>query len=64
VYLQIYDDPEDERFTTDKKIISVNGPWSLGSETLQKMFYSENAAKTHFRMIPEPYLVQDISLKV
>jgi hypothetical protein len=57
VYLQIYDDPEAEIFTTDKKLISVNGPQSLGSETLQKIFYSENVAKTHFRMIPEPYLV-------
>jgi hypothetical protein len=35
-----------------------------GSETLQKIFYSENSAKTHFRMIPEPYLVQAISPKV
>jgi hypothetical protein len=57
VYIQIYDDPEAEIFTKDKKLISVNGPWSLGSETLHKIFYSENVAKTHFRMIPEPYLV-------
>jgi hypothetical protein len=57
VYLQIYDDPEAEMFTTDKKIISINGPWSSGSETLQKTFYSENSVKTHFRMIPESYLV-------
>jgi hypothetical protein len=40
-----------------KKLISVNGPQISGSETLQKFFYSENVAKTHFRMIPEPYLV-------
>jgi hypothetical protein len=64
VYLQIYDDPEAESFTTDKKLISVNGPQSSGSETLQKIFYSENVAKTHFRMIPEPYLAQAISPKV
>jgi hypothetical protein len=60
----MYDDPEPEIFTTDKKLISVNGPWSSGSETLQKIFYSKNSAKTHFRMIPEPYLVQAISPKV
>jgi hypothetical protein len=60
----MYDDLEAEIFTTDKKIISLNGPQSSGSETLQKCFYSENYAKTHFRMIPEPYLVQAISLKV
>jgi hypothetical protein len=64
VYLQIYDDPKAEIFTTDKKLISVNGPWSSGSEMLQKFFYSENFAKTHFRMIPELYLVQAISQKV
>jgi hypothetical protein len=64
VYLQIYDDPEAESFTTDKKLISVNDPWSSGSETLQKFFYSENVAKTHFRMIPEPYLVPAVSPKV
>jgi hypothetical protein len=64
VYLQIYDDPEYELFTIDKKLISVNGPQISGSETLQKSFYSENSVKTHFRMIPEPYLVQAISLKV
>jgi hypothetical protein len=63
-YLQIYDDPEDEIFTTDKKLIFVNGPQISGSETLPKMFYSENSAKTHFRMIPEPYLVQAIYPKV
>jgi hypothetical protein len=57
VYLQIYDDPEAEIFTTDKKLIFVNGPQSSGSEMLQKFFYSENVAKTDFRMIPEPYLV-------
>jgi hypothetical protein len=57
VYIQIYDDPEAELFTTDKKLFFVNVPWSSGSETLYKMFYSENAAKTHFRMIPESYLV-------
>jgi hypothetical protein len=60
----MYDDPEAEIFTTDKKLISVNGPRSSGSETLQKMFYSENSAKTHFQMIPEAYLVQAISPKL
>jgi hypothetical protein len=64
VYLQIYDDPEAESFTIDKKLISINGLQSSGSETLQKIFYSENFAKTHFRMIPEPYLSQAISPKV
>jgi hypothetical protein len=54
VYIQIYDDPEAEIFTIDKKLISINVPWSLGSETLQKIICSENVAKTHFRMIPEP----------
>jgi hypothetical protein len=28
---------------------------------LWKSFYSENSAMTHFRMIPEPYLVRVIS---
>jgi hypothetical protein len=60
----MYDDPEAEIFTTDKKLISVNGAQSLGSETLQKFVYSENSAKTHFSMIPEPYLVQHIYPKV
>jgi hypothetical protein len=64
VYIQIYDDPEAEIFTTYKKLIYVNDPWRLGPETLQNFFYSKNAAKTHFRMIPEPYLVQAISPKV
>jgi hypothetical protein len=64
VYLKIYDDPEAEHFTTDKKLISVNGPQSSGSEMLQKNFYSENLEKTHFRMIPEPYLVLAISLEI
>jgi hypothetical protein len=45
-------------------LISVNGLHSLGSETLQKIFYSENSAMTHFRMIPKPYLVQAVSPKV
>jgi hypothetical protein len=31
---------------------------------LWKTIYSENSAMTHFRMIPEPYLVQDLSLKL
>ena len=35
-----------------------------GSEMLQKKIYSENAAMTHFKMIPEPYIVQAVSLKV
>jgi hypothetical protein len=52
VYIQIYDEPEAEIFTTDKKIISVNGVQRAGPETLQKRFYSENASMTHFRMIP------------
>jgi hypothetical protein len=64
VYLQIYDDLEAESFTTDKKLISVNDPRSSGSETLQNFFYSENVAKNHFRMIPEPYLVPAVSMKV
>jgi hypothetical protein len=64
VYLQIYDDPESEIFTTAVILISVNGLRSAGSETLQKKFYSENSAMTHFRMIPEPYLVQAVSPKV
>jgi hypothetical protein len=29
-----------------------------------KKNYSENSAMTQFRMIPEPYLVQDVSLKL
>jgi hypothetical protein len=41
VYLQIYDDPEAESFTTDKKLISINGPQILGSETLQIFFISK-----------------------
>jgi hypothetical protein len=64
VYLQIYDEPEAKNFTTDKKLIFVNEPHISGSETLQICFYIENAAKTHFRMIPEPYLVPAISPKV
>jgi hypothetical protein len=64
VYLQIYDDPESEIFTTAVVIISVNVLQSVGYETLQKKFYSENSAMTHFRMIPEPYLVQAVSPKV
>jgi hypothetical protein len=64
VYLQIYDDPEDEISTTDTLLIYENSLWSLGSETLQKKFYSENSAMTQFRMIPEPYLTKDVSLKV
>jgi hypothetical protein len=31
---------------------------------LQKKIYSENSAMTQFRMIPEPYLTKDLSLKV
>jgi hypothetical protein len=41
VYLQIYDDPEAEIFTTDKKLIYVNGPQISGSETLQKIFIAK-----------------------
>ena len=64
VYLQIYDDPEDELFTTYTLLIYVNIIWSSGSETLHKNFYSENSAMTQFRKIPEPYLVQVVSPKV
>ena len=64
MYLQSYDDPKAERFTTNTLQISINSLPSLGSETLRKHFYSENYAMTHFRMIPEPYLVQAISLKL
>ena len=64
MYIQIYDDPEAEHFTTDTLLIDVNGLHSSMSETLQKLFYSENSTMTHFRMIPEPYLVQAISLKL
>jgi hypothetical protein len=35
-----------------------------GFETLQKSFYNENSAMTQFKMIPEPYLTQDVSPKV
>ena len=64
VYLQIYDDPKDEHFTIDTLLISVNLLWRSGSEMLQKLFYSKNSIMTHFRMIPEPYLVQAISTKL
>ena len=64
VYLKMYDDPEDEIFTTYTLLISVNILKISGSETLQKMYYSENSAMTHFMMIPEPYLSQAISLKL
>jgi hypothetical protein len=64
VYLQIQDDPEAEIITTFTLLISVNGLQRKRSETLQKMFYSENSAMTHFRIIPEPYLVQVVSPKV
>ena len=64
VYLQIYDDPEAKFFTTDTFLISINILQILGSETLHKKIYSKNSAMTHFRMIPEPYLAQDVSLKV
>jgi hypothetical protein len=42
----------------------MNSLQNLGSETLQKMFYSENSTMTHFRMIQEPYLEQDVSMKL
>jgi dynactin complex subunit len=64
VYLQIYDDPEAELFTIDTLLIFVNILQISVSEALQKSFYRENSAMTQFRMIPEPYLVQDISPKV
>jgi hypothetical protein len=64
VYLKIYDEPEDESFTTDTLLISVNILWISGSETLQKNFYSKNSAMPQFRMIPEPYLSQDVYPKL
>ena len=64
MYLQIYDDPESKSFTTYVVLISVNVLRSAGSETLQKIVYSENAAMTHFRMIPEPYIVPAVSPKL
>jgi hypothetical protein len=64
VYLQIYDDPEDEISTTDTLLISENILWSSGSETLHKKIYSKNSAMTQFRMIPKPYLTKDVSPKV
>jgi hypothetical protein len=42
----------------------MNRLYISGSETLQKNIYSENYAMTQFGMIPEPYLVQVVSLKV
>jgi hypothetical protein len=51
-------------FYTDKIVISINCVRSLGSETLHKNFYSKNSTMTHFRMIPEPYLVPAVSLEV
>jgi hypothetical protein len=35
-----------------------------GSETSHKNFYRENFVMTKFRMIPEPYITQAISMKV
>jgi hypothetical protein len=64
VYIQIKDDPEAEIFTKDTLLIFMNILWISGSETLQKRFYSENSAMTQFKMIPEPYLAQDVSPKV
>jgi hypothetical protein len=70
VYIQFLDDPKAEIFTTNTLLIYVNILWRLGSETLQKSFYSENSAMTHFSMIPKPYLVHvvyvvtEISLKL
>ena len=64
MYLQIYDYPEAKIFTTDTLLIYVNGLRISGSETLHKKIYSENSAMTHFRMIPEPYIVQAVSPKV
>jgi hypothetical protein len=64
VYLQIYDDPDAELFYTDKILIYVNFLRSSGSETLQKFFYRKNSTMTHFRMIPEPYIVPDVSKKL
>ena len=45
-------EPEDEIFTTDKLLISVNSLWISTSETLQKKIYSKNFAMTQFGMIP------------
>ena len=64
MYLQIYDEPEAEIFTTGTLLISVNILRILGFEMLQKSFYSENSAMTHVRMIPEPYLLQAVFAKV
>ena len=41
MYLQIWDDPEAEIFTTDTLLISVNGLQISGSETLQKFFIAK-----------------------
>ena len=41
----------------------MNSLWSSGSATLHKFFYRKNSAMTQFRMIPEPYLAQVVSLK-
>jgi hypothetical protein len=54
MYLKMYNDPEDEIFTIDTLLISVNILWILGSETLHKKNYSDNSAMNQFRMIPEP----------
>ena len=64
MYLQIYDDPEYEIATTDTLLIFENILQSLGSEKLQKKFYSENSAMTEFKMIAEPYLTKVASPKV
>ena len=64
VYLQIYDDPESEIFTTYTILFFVNGIHIVGFEMLQKIFYRETSSMTQFKMIPEPYLVQAVSLKV
>jgi hypothetical protein len=64
VYLQISDDPEAAISTIDTLLIYENILQISGSETLQKIFYSENSTMTQFRMIPEPYLAKVVSPKV
>jgi hypothetical protein len=64
VYIQIYDDPEDEISTTYTLLFSLNILQISRSETLQKKFYSENSAMTQFRMIPKPYLTKVVYPKV
>jgi hypothetical protein len=64
VYIQNYDDPKDEFFTTYTLIITHNILRVSRSEASQKNNYSENYVMAKFRMILEPDLPQDISMKV